>query len=252
MSSVTQRIKQIKQPRGGYLPPAQFSVTPLSDSRELRPAENIHASTVGLAVDYLTRCAFGTDPQTAFQISIAGAKLIGEESKARALVGKVKGLDKASIDAACKLSGYDVCFRAGPTLYSRPVEEIRPDADTTENIHIMVDRSLAFFRQYGPVIKDGITFEGGYTDLITSGDGDFLTEDTLWDFKVSSAKPTKDHTLQLLIYYLMGIHSIHPEYECIQRLGLYNPRLNLIYLKEISQIPDDVIRTVSTEVIGYK
>ncbi|HIZ82928.1 MAG TPA: hypothetical protein H9668_00700 [Firmicutes bacterium] len=251
MSSVTQRIKQIKQPRGGYLPPAQFSVTPLSDGRELYPAENLHASTVGLAVDYLTRCASGTDPQTAFQISIAGAKLIGEESRARALAGKVKGLDKASIDAACKLSGYDVCFRAGPAWY-RPVEEIRPDADTTENIRILADRSLAFFRQYGPVVKDGLTFKGGYTDLITSGDGDFLTADTLWDFKVSSAKPTKDHTLQLLIYYLMGIHSIHPEYECIRRLGLYNPRLNLVYLKEISQIPDDVIRTVSAEVIGYK
>ena len=31
-----------------------------------------------------------------------------------------------------------------------------------------------------------------------------------------------------------------------------NPRLSLVYLKEISQIPDDVIRTVSAEVIGYK
>lgn len=40
--------------------------------------------------------------------------------------------------------------------------------------------------------------------------------------------------------------------DVIRRLGLYNPRLNLVYLKEISQIPDDVIRTVSAEVIGYK
>ncbi|KRK10190.1 hypothetical protein FD11_GL002144 [Ligilactobacillus pobuzihii E100301 = KCTC 13174] len=49
----------------------------------------------------------------------------------------------------------------------------------------MVQLSLNFFEQYGPKKVDGFTFEGGYTDLITSGDGDFITEDTLWDFKVS-------------------------------------------------------------------
>ncbi|MGT2637951.1 hypothetical protein ACVRWL_09295 [Streptococcus ratti] len=78
--------------------------------------------------------------------------------------------------------------------------------------------------QYGPIVKDGFTLEGGYTDTITAGDGDFLTADTLWDFKVSKTKPTKDHTLQLLIYYLMGIQSVHPEFQSITKLGIYNPK----------------------------
>ena len=71
----------------------------------------------------------------------------------------------------------------------------------------MVERSLSFFKAFGPVTADGFTMEGAYTATITTGDGDFLTKDTLWDFKVTTSKPNKDHTLQLLIYYLMGRRS---------------------------------------------
>ena len=55
----------------------------------------------------------------------------------------------------------------------------------------MVNRALDFFNKYGPVIKDGFKFIGGYTETITTGDGDFLTEDTLWDFKVSKKTATQ-------------------------------------------------------------
>ena len=55
MVSVTQRIKQIKQPRGGYLPVKAFTVTTLDDGQALNPEESIAASLVGTAVDYLSR-----------------------------------------------------------------------------------------------------------------------------------------------------------------------------------------------------
>ena len=32
-----------------------------------------------------------------------------------------------------------------------------------------------------------------YTETVSAGDGDFLTSDTLWDFKVSKSKPTNKH-----------------------------------------------------------
>ena len=90
MYSVTRRIKSIKQPRGGYIPRKQFSEIQLDDKRTLNDVENIHATLVGLAVDYLTRWAMGTDYIEAFKISILGAKqydaIVGGDRQLRNVV----------------------------------------------------------------------------------------------------------------------------------------------------------------------
>ncbi|KJU92253.1 hypothetical protein [Streptococcus salivarius] len=250
MVSVTQRIKQIKQPRGGYLPIKTFTVTTLDDGQGLNPEESIVASLVGTAVDYLSRYMDGTSVEEAFEISLLGARAMRMEAKVFGLLDDVKELDDLSIIKACQLAGFDSAFRADPLAY-RPVEGIVPDQATIANIRIMVERSLSFFNAFGPVTADGFTMEGAYTATITTGDGDFLTKDTLWDFKVSTNKPNKDHTLQLLIYYLMGRRSIHPEFQTIEKLGIFNPRQNTIYQLPISDISDEVIKEVETVVIGY-
>ena len=115
----------------------------------------------------------------------------------------------------------------------------------------MVNRSLLFFNQYGPKELDGFTFEGGHTNIIESGDGDFMTKDTLWDFKVSKKPISKEQTLQLLIYWRMGLHSIHPEFKTIQYLGIYNPRKNTISQIAVANIPISIIHEVEADVIGY-
>ena len=250
MVSVTQRIKQIKQPRGGFLPVKAFTVTTLDDGQVLNAEESIAASLVGTAVDYLSRFMDGTSVEEAFEISLLGARAMRMEDKAFGLLDDVKGLDDLSITKACQLAGFDSAFRAGPLAY-RPVEKIVPDQATIANIRTMVERSLSFFKTFGPVTADGFTMEGAYTATITTGDGDFLTKVTLWDFKVTTSKPNKDHTLQLLIYYLMGRRSIHPEFQTIENLGIFNPRQNTIYQLPISEISDEVITEVETVVIGY-
>ena len=55
MSSVTSRISEIKQPRGGYIKPSQFEVHSLDDGLTLSENENVHASVIGMAVDYFTK-----------------------------------------------------------------------------------------------------------------------------------------------------------------------------------------------------
>ena len=250
MTSVTQRISLVKQPRGGFLPVKLFSEEKLSDEKELFSQENVSPNLVGLCVDYLSRFMIGSDKERAFEISLLGASLVGMKVQAQKFLSKITGLDDSSIANACKLVGFDVIYRAGMAFY-KPVEEIDPDEQTIANIRIMVERSLAFFADYGPVVKDGFDLKGAYTDLITIGDGDFLTADTLWDFKVSKAKPSKTHTLQLLVYYLMGIRSIHSEFASIEYLGLYNPRQNVVYRLGISDIPKETIELVEHEVIGY-
>ena len=265
MSSVTGRISEIKQPRGGYIKPSQFEEITFNDGIELGE-ENLHASIMGMVVDYLTRYSTGDSVQEAFKISIMGYKtrimLLGKSiiSKDKlkkidieTLLNQIKGLDDNSITAACKACTYDVWFRnyIGAAM-AKGADEIAPDKTTIENIKTMVNRSIAFWEKYGPVTVDGCTFEtDGYTETVDSGDGDYLTLDTIWDFKVSKSKPTNKHTLQLLMYWIMGKHSGKSEFLTIKRLGIFNPRLNAAYLIDISSVSDEIIREVETKVICY-
>ncbi|WP_234032738.1 hypothetical protein [Paenibacillus faecalis] len=162
MASVTGRIEQIKQPRGGYLKPKHFVEILLDDEVELYPEENIHAGLVGSVIDYMTRYTMGTSAEKAFNISLLGASIIGEREDADFFLSRVRGLDDLSIRFACKLVGYDVCTRVGIIRY-KDVDDINADDKTVFNIRTMVNRSLAFFEQFGPIIKEGFTFENGYS-----------------------------------------------------------------------------------------
>ncbi len=250
MASVTSRIREIKQPRGGYINRKEFTTITLEDGIELNKSENIRPNLVGLVIDYMTRFCMGTPKEMAFSISLLGAKLSQNEFDAYNLLSKINGLDSESIINASRLVGYDVCYRAGMDGY-KPVSEITPDTNTITNIITMINRTLFFWKQYGPIVKDGFTFKGGYTPLISTGDGDYLTKDTLWDLKVLKEEFRPQHSLQLLVYYIMGQHSIHKEFKSITQLGIYNPRLNKIYTIKISSISQSTIDTVSRDVIGY-
>ena len=250
--SVTRRISAIKQPRGGYLPINKFQTEILKIDKQLSPDENVSASLIGTAVDYLTRFMNGTSREDSFNISLLGANIVNEGIKAKQLLQKIStDLDDDTIISAIRLCGFDVAFRANP-LYYKSVSEIFPDKNTVDNVREMVKRSMNFISKYGPITKDGFTFEGGYTDTISSGDGDFLTEDTLWDFKVIKNEPSSKNTLQLLVYYLMGLHSIHSEYKKIKYLGIYNPRANIVYKYPVSSIPNSIVKEIEQTVIGYK
>lgn len=278
MSSVTRRIQEIKQPKGGFIKPSEFEAIVMQDNTTLNSEENIHPSVIGIAVDYLTRFIIGTDVRKAFRISLKGAEaaeIMGQKksiSVAEKLLKGIKGLDNTSVVNACKLVTFDVWYRSPlAALNSKGYDETNPDKMTIQNIQIMVKRSLSFFEKYGPITSDGFSFEpvnadisvyekmmktgkgsfGGYTPTVSSGDGDFLTKDTLWDFKVLKSKPTNKHTLQLLMYWIMGQHSGQEVFKKIIQLGIFNPRLNTVYLLKIEHIPKDVIKTVEKEVICY-
>lgn len=287
MSSVTHRIKEIKQPRGGYIKPSALTATALPCSDFLYSHENIPASNIGLAVDYLTRFIMSSENcsspdmrrklcQDAFHIS-----LIGIYNAQMTLNTDIKypeiwiaaiaenPLSDIAICAACNFAVFDVWYRfpeyalthkdryryARTSLLTEPAiiccNYAEPDADTIHNIRVMVQRSITFWHTYGPIVKSEFTFEGGYTQTIDTGDGDYLTADTLWDFKVSVQKPTNKHTLQILVYWLMGLHSGKPEFKSVRKLGLYNPRLNTVYTIDTNLIQPNIIKTVETAVIGY-
>lgn len=273
MASVTVRISQISQPRGGYIKPSDMKEISLFDGKVLGE-ENVHASITGMAVDYLTRYMVGKinglDDKTnlckAFNISILGytfrSELLGNKAVAQDqknhvdinyLLRKINGLDDDSIIAACKVTAYDVWFRNPMgALMAKGPSDTNPDKTTIDNIRIMVERSLRFWEMYGPVVSDGFTFENdGYTKVVDSGDGDYLTKDTMWDFKVSKSKPTNKHTLQLLMYWIMGQHSKKPEFKSVAKLGIFNPRLNTVYIYDVNNVSKETIREIEDNVICY-
>lgn len=251
MPSVSRRIDAIKQPRGGCINIKKFSIIDFDDGVQLNENENIAPGLVGTAVDYLTRYLTGASKSNAFKISLLGARNANETDYAQSLLKNINGLDELSITNACKLAGYDCCYRVGMAAY-RPVNDISPNKETIQNISIMVKRSLKFFEEYGPVVLSGFDFDGAYTNLITSGDGDYLTKDTLWDFKVSKKAPQSKDTLQLLVYYIMGHTSKHKEFQTVRKLGIWNPRLCKVYILNRTEIADGIVKAVAVKVIGYK
>lgn len=262
MSSVTKRISEIKQPYGGYIRPSQFEGLVFRDRYSLHEQENVHPSIVGATVDYLTRFLVGEPVEKAFVIPLEGAYRAQALSnrkdfleEALGFLSKIQDINTQSIINACKLVSFDVWARNPMAAMglAKDANEINPDTATVDNILIMVHRAMFFWHVYGPVVKTEFTFEpDGYTQVVNSGDGDFLTPNGMWDFKVTKkAKPTSAHTLQLLMYWIMGKHSTQPIYDDIKTIGFFNPRLNVLHSMEVDNIPSEVIEEVEKEVICY-
>lgn len=249
MVTVTQRARNYRQPRGGFLKPSSFEKITLRDDVVLSENENIDSSLIGLAVDYMVRYLYSNEKSNAFNVSLAGAKLIGKTKVAKELINDIKGLDKKSIVALCKLVGFDAITRAGINTY-KPIEDIEPNEDTINNIVFMVKRTERFLKPYGQIIKAGGVLMTCNAKFVKIGDYDFITIDTLWDLKVIKKDIQSKHTLQLLIYYL--IYSRNNKINNLKRIGIYNPRKNVIYIKNICEIDKSIIDEVNKKVIGYK
>lgn len=257
MVSVTQRIKQIKQPRGGYIPPKLMHQQFFEDGKMLRE-ENISPAQMGVMVDYLTRFKQTGDFEQAFDIplkGLRGAKLHLPElpmiSEAEKLIPLIADFSDKSIAAATVFTSYfDTLFRQGPSAL-KFLEPKIPDAATMENMRIMIDRAIKFFTDESPVIKSELTFVGGYTETIDLGDADYMSRDTLWDMKVSKKAPLNKYTLQLAVYYSMAKHADDPDYLGLTTVGIFNPRLNTAYRLPMSEVDPAVIDAIDREVIGY-
>lgn len=239
---VTKFLKKIEQPRGGFIKKKDMIQEQIYDNNALYDSENIHPSLIGITVDYLTRYMLFGDKESSFKVSLIGASLVNETNKAKKLLENIDTLDSKTIRASLKLSGYDVIYRAGRSQY-KGIDNIEPNEETIENITIMIKRAIIFFKKEN-VIDSGMTFEGAYTRNVSSGDADYLTEDTIWDMKVSKTEPNKDHTIQLIIYYLLMKKSIKYKDIQIKKIGIFNPRKNISYTYELKNLNADILKNI--------
>lgn len=146
MYSVTQRIKMIQQPKGGYIPVGLFDEVQFWDEEQICEVTSGVKAIQGMAVDYLTRFLLGQPKENAFGVSIEGARIVAEEKKAYKLLECIRELDRQSIFCACKLVGYDVAYRRGANCFT----EIKDESISQElisNIYVMVNRSLTFLKK---------------------------------------------------------------------------------------------------------
>lgn len=258
MSSISRIAKEAKQPRGGYVKLEEFHEQSFDDGMCVVGAFSISPSIVGLAVDYLTRMMLGASAEEAFEVSLKGARLIGrgEHAKALEMVDSLRRkdgdalLDEEGIRFACRLSGYDVAYRRGKQDF-KPVDGIDPDERTVADIRLMAARSASFFSGQGSDIVSGFTLHGGMTDKLEAGDGDYVAGGTLWDLKCSKRKPSAEHTLQVICYWLAGMRSRQGEFADIEAVGLFNPLLNKAWTKPLSEISDEVLDEIAVKVLSY-
>ena len=264
MTSIDERVHQVKQPRDGYVKASLFKEIQIPTATKLHEQENLGASIIAMAVDYLTRYALTDNKGDSFRNCMEGARFAEEKGmpKAQAValgyLREIDGINAKSITAACKLVSFDVWFRGTSIKKSEEYEAQVPNEHTIENIKTMVERSVEFFKKYGPVVKVGFNFKAidanheGYTSLINYGDGEFITTEGIWDLQVTKVKLNDKQTLKLLMYWIMGQHCGQDIFKKIKTIGMFNPELNVAYLLDIKQIPLDVFNEVSTQVIGYK
>ena len=269
MASVTERINQIKQPYGGYVKLSAFEKIQLEDGVTLNPEENVSGSLMGTATDYLVRLAVSgkTIGQVYSGAALRGALIAEECCKKthgafginnaleifKSLLCRIKGSDDESLTAVLKLAAFDLWYRnPQAAMLADNYEAINPDKETLQNLLTFGKRGKAFFEKYGPVTAAEFTFEpSGYTETVNAGDGDYLTADTLWDMKLYRGRLTSKHTLQVLMYWIMGQHSGQEIFRPIKKIGLYNPRQNTAYMLDVMKIAPEVIREVEEKIICY-
>lgn len=256
-ASVTAILGALKQPKGGFLPLKDFDSKTYPDNLTVVGEYGIHPSLVGLAVDYGTRIALGDDVEKAFGIALVGAGMVGATKEAEELLAQIDPValrssnsDEQSIVALCKLSGFDSAFRAGAKAY-KPVSEINPDAQTIADIGNLILRTKAFFDASAEAVIAGFTFEGAYTDDAGASDGDYICADTLWDLKVSKNEPTIKNTMQVLLYYLMGLRSNKDEFKAVTRIGLFNPWLQKSWSISVLDLDESFLSMVENDILGY-
>lgn len=244
-----------------YTGPKWLKVAPFDDNEEgsdvLNPAENVNSFLVDAVVDCMVRFALGASVEKAFSMPLRCFQAHMGYSETSNLMNAIDGLDDRSIINAVNLfrfADYDDRFGIGLLPFG---EGIEPDEATIQNVRIMVERSLRFFKPRGPEWWNG-KMPAGFTLARESlvpvriPDGDAMLPDTCWDLRASESRPTTYDVLRLIMYRFIGICSDRAWlFRDIPYLGVYNPRLNEAYRINVGDISEDMIAEVEGCVIYH-
>lgn len=93
---------------------------------------------------------------------------------------------------------------------------------------------------------------GGYTDNISTGDGDYLLDGKVMDLKTGNGSFNIDHALQVILYGIMGRHSTLKYWQRFDgSLELIYPLQGRRYTFNLNDIPKDIYYQIEHNIIGY-
>ena len=260
------------QPYGGYIPTKDLTEEPLTDEplyRSLLETSckmgTLTPQSLGLVFDYILRTDLavmaGSDPVdavlNAFEVSFLGAKLINKiddaltlGQKIADLYGKKKKKLAKIAQVASELVVYDAVFRAG--YYNPDAEPPRVSEGDKNALELMLGATEVYLLEKERLVSLGYGFRALEAEKVAPSDGDILTVDSLIDLKCSIKKPTSKHTLQLILYYILGLHEMSTEFKRLKYLKIVNPRLGQVYSYEISKLDTEDLKTIERDIMGYK
>lgn len=248
MASVTKRVKTVLQPEGGYLPVSRFAYKKHNNSGGVYNCESIGKDLVLSAVECLVNIYFSKNPEKNFSVLESALLDVPGAEKKEIIAKFYNGIncEKPTTAAryAVKLARFESYYRSGIMP-----ECTEPERLCLESIHKMAEECKEFFSF--SVKLCGFDFEGGYSSVINSGSGGYLTDDALWNITLS--KPSQYDTLLILVQYIMGLHSYRNRtFAKLKTLGIYNPLLCEQYTISISDISEELIKKISNDVICYE
>ncbi|GEM_PF-152658 len=251
--SIARRAATYPQPRYGFVPVEDLRVRRSEDRRKLAEEESLPPWVANEIVRRLSQVELGAAAENVFKASLAGARRLGAEAleDAQHQISLVNGVSSQSIESVHRLVAYSSLAEIGAKAYRVAIDSFA-DEDTLKDIRIMVQRSRSFFEENGPILRSGFDVEGGYTDTVSSGRGDFLAEGSIWDLRAYAGPLTTTDTLRVLMYYLMGQRSVHQEFQRVVRIGVFNPRLYEARWIRVNEIQEATKYEVSSRVIGYR
>lgn len=255
-SSIERKVDTYKGAKELQIKSRDFRKVELSDSIELDVQGNIWCGLGDYAAYCLARYLMGDSVNEAFNRCILAGCSRGFSRYVEDLSQRIDSLNNDSIEAAIRLAAFD------PVLQMQLNLEVTPglleiDQIDIFNVQHMAKRILYFHEVVGPCTTVDLDFVGGYTQTLESGCSEFTTKDAIWCMHRNFATDSKLHIsrsdkLRVLVHWRMGLHSIHPEYQEIKKLGVYNVRRHLMYVMDVTKLSKEMIDWIDSVVIGYE
>ena len=255
--SIIERLKQVEQPKDGFLPINTFTTKQLKFDNDTLAKENINPIIINTAVKYLVRLQAAGEINKFFVYAKIAATDQDKNNKVEDLIKHIyPGLTNLSIVSMIKIMPYYLYTALDAAEYNKLLPQLSVDnisQDTINDIRIMTKRTLNLFVKYPALVGIDLDFLKEFTNKINSGTCDYLTDQAVWlvlTDKTETISPKV--TLHALINYLMGLHAKwHDDFAKVKFLGIYNARTDTVYQLKVSDIDPKVIKTVNTKVIGY-